>query len=95
MVWMNERKQVKIFKLIARARKLAVPNAPSGEVISNDNFKLIHTSAETTTQKPIEDERFSVTVPDSMKLKRVVEMYQWVETVNEGDDNNETTYSYS
>ena len=30
-----------------------------------------------------------------MKLKRVVEMYQWIETTNEGDENTETTYSYS
>jgi len=49
MVWMNERKQVKIFKLIARARKLAVQNAPNGEVRGDDNFKLVHTSATTTT----------------------------------------------
>ena len=52
MVWMNERKQVKIFKLIEKARKSAIPDAPSGEVSQNDNFKLVHTSATTTTQEP-------------------------------------------
>ena len=87
MVWMNERKQVKIYKLISRARDSAVPNAPTGEVISNDNFKLIHTSAATTTEEPVDDEQFNVSVADCMKLKRVVEMLQWVETTHEGDEN--------
>ena len=60
MVWMNERKQVKIYKLIERARELALANAPTGEVISEDNFKLIHTSATTTTEQSTMDEELCV-----------------------------------
>ena len=87
MVWMNERKQVKIYKLIEKARKSCIPNAPATEVSENDNFKLVHTSAHTSTQKPTEDERFSVSIADSMKLKREVEMYQWQEEKIDGGEN--------
>lgn len=95
MVWMNERKQVKIYKLIEKARELAVANAPSGEVISNYNFKLIHTSATTTTEAPIDDQELNLTVEDSIKVKRVVEMYQWNETKQDGEDDQEATYTYT
>jgi hypothetical protein len=75
MVWMNERKEVKIYKLIEKTRKDCIPDVPNGEVSSNDNLKLIHTTGKTTTDKPTQDERFSVSVDSSMKLKREVEMY--------------------
>ena len=52
MVWMNERKQVKIFKVIEKARKACIPNVPSKEVSQNDNFKLVHTSGHTSTHGP-------------------------------------------
>lgn len=55
MVWMNERKQVKIYKLIDNARTSAIPEAPATEPSDNDNFKLIHTSAHTSTDAPSED----------------------------------------
>ena len=92
---MNERKAVKIYKVIAKARELAIANAPSGEVISNYNFKLIHTSATTTTEQPVDDQELNLTVEDSMKVKRVVEMYQWNETKQEGEEGREDTYTYS
>jgi len=86
MVWMNERKQVKIYKLIEKARTSCIPEVPATEVSENDNFKLIHTSAHTATQSPSEDQQFGVVVNDSMKLKRVVEMHQWVEVKTDGSD---------
>jgi hypothetical protein len=93
MVWMNERKQVKIFKLIEKARKACIPDVPASEVSQNDNFKLVHSSAHTSTEGPTHDETFGAAVGESMKIRRVIEMYQWKETKHEKEDER-TTYTY-
>ena len=61
----------------------------------NDNFKLIHSSGTTKTDEPTQDERFSVSINDSMKVKRLVEMYQWIEEQQDNGEGEETTYNYT
>jgi len=46
----------------------------------NEN-KLIHLSGEVTTNGILTDNLFDVTAANMIKLKRVVEMYQWEESV--------------
>jgi len=53
IVWMNERKQVKIYKLIDRARNDAISISSPKSVSDGDNFKLVHTSGDTSTQEPV------------------------------------------
>ena len=49
MIWMNERKDVKMYKVITQGREAVVeadPNEPQEE----NMFKLIHVKGETSTQ---------------------------------------------
>jgi predicted aspartyl protease len=43
---------------------------------------LVYTSGVTENKIPIKDEEFNVEVENSIKIRRNVEMYQWVQTVH-------------
>ncbi|KAK2154049.1 hypothetical protein LSH36_278g02091 [Paralvinella palmiformis] len=73
----------------------------SAEVIFDENNgKLVHLSGTLKTSKLLYDEDYSVSVA-AVKLRRRVEMYQWIETeerrdVRDGDSvQEEVSYSYS
>ena len=92
MVWMNERKQVKIDKLINNGRE-AVKSSQFDGVIEEHNFELVHTSGEVTTENPIGDQQIEYMKEQCVKLKRDVQVYQWVEErVEEGEN---VRYNYS
>jgi len=88
MVWMNERKLVKIYKVIAKAREACVeanPEEPSEEL----NFKLVHANGTLSTEKTVDDEEFGLVKEGLVKLRRNVEVYQWLEedeTYQSGDE---------
>lgn len=44
--------------------------------------KLVHLTGTATTDESLTDDTFNLTVIDRIKLKRVVEMYQWKESYN-------------
>ena len=62
-----------------------------------NNYKLVHASGRCSTKELVSDERFGISKDDSVKLKRVVEVYQWVEhrETQNRDGNEVTNYSYS
>ena len=58
---------------------------------------LVHLTERLSVPKPVTDPHFNVVV-QAAKLKRVVEMYQWVETEHSRDvtdENGATTTEYS
>ncbi|MDM8568902.1 TMEM43 family protein [Thiotrichales bacterium HSG1] len=68
---------------------------------SNEN-KLIHLSGLTESHETLSDERFGIVQNNIIKLKRVVQMYQWQEETHSeteeefgGSTKTTTTYSYS
>ena len=92
LVWFNEKKQVKIYKLLSAGKKAVVQNVSINEVRKENNLKLIHAQGLMTTDAPISDERFSISCENTVKLQRVVEMYQWIQTVRTHE--HQRTYSY-
>ena len=81
MIWMNERKDVKMYKVITQGREAVVeadPNEPQEE----NMFKLIHVKGETSTQSQTSDEQFGLVYDDILKIKRTVEVFQWTENVS-------------
>lgn len=73
MVWMNERKQVKVYNTIKKARE-AVRTVDIDNPMDEDNYKLVHASGQLTTETNVIDERFNLVLPDTVKIKRVVEV---------------------
>ncbi|XP_070758821.1 transmembrane protein 43 isoform X1 [Enoplosus armatus] len=67
--------------------------------LQNDN-RLVHLSAQLRTSQPLHDPNYRVVV-QAVKLKRQVEMYQWVEYreskdyQEDGETKTETTYTYN
>lgn len=74
MVWYNERTQVKIFNLINRGRKEVI-TVPSQGLEESNNFKLVHSNGNTSTDASCDDQPFGISLSDSMKLVRHVEMF--------------------
>lgn len=74
MVWMNERKQVKMFKIVQKARE-NVTEVEIDSVTNENDYKLVHASGRCSTKEQVADERFSVTKDDTIKIKRTVEVY--------------------
>uniref|UniRef100_A0AAY4BDL7 Transmembrane protein 43 n=1 Tax=Denticeps clupeoides TaxID=299321 RepID=A0AAY4BDL7_9TELE len=74
-------------------------NSFSGPELQNDH-RLVHLSAPLHTAQPLYDPNYKVAV-HTVKLKREVEMYQWVESQESrdyeenGEKKSETTYTYS
>lgn len=59
----------------------------------SQNFKLIHGIGETHNKSDIVDSQFGVSIRDSVKLIRKVEMYQWVE--HRRKQNKSYVYTYN
>lgn len=65
-----------------------------------NNNRLVHLSAQLRTSQPLHDPNYRVVV-QAVKLKREVEMYQWVEYQEskdyqeDGETKTETTYTYN
>jgi hypothetical protein len=43
VIWMNERKQAKMYSLITKATKAVIRNCDSEDVMGGNNFELVHT----------------------------------------------------
>ena len=72
LIWINERKIVKYEERMAYAKKTIVTNAK--EPFDEHELQLVHTVGNCENKRPIIDDEFSVKVPNSYRLKRVVEM---------------------
>lgn len=73
---------------------------PFSSLDLQNNNRLVHLSAQLRTSQPLHDPNYRVVV-QAVKLKRQVEMYQWVEYQESkdyqenGETKTETTYTYN
>lgn len=71
---MNERKKVKIYRVLQAGRENVI-EVDIDNVQDSNNYKLVHASGRCTTKQDVKDERFSIKLDDTVKIQRVVEMY--------------------
>jgi hypothetical protein len=82
VLWKNEGCAVRIAKGLAEGRG-EVAEAPSGQLNTALEGRLIHTTGRVSTATGALDPLFQFAQPDAVRIERRVEMYQWVEKVSE------------
>jgi len=100
-LWFNERRSVEVSRLINRGAAICQEAKP--EIVESDlNGELVHICGKIGNSKIIHDEDFGVTADNSVKLRRVVEVYQVQERSSSktkkdqigGGQTTTTTYGY-
>ena len=92
LLWWNEGNDVKNIKTIEEARESLV-NVKSDEVDPANEGKLVSTNGTIKViDESLKDAYFNIVVPNTGKLVRIVEMYQWVEDCDTEDDRTVCTY---
>lgn len=100
VLFTNEGRAMRVAASLDEGLSLVVSLEPSFAPEVQNNNHLIHLSAPLRTAQPLHDPNYRVAV-HAVKLKRQVEMYQWVEHQEsrdyeeDGQTKTETTYSYS
>ena len=100
LLWWNEGRSVGTAKGLAEGAKVTM-EAEAGTVDPAKEGRLVHVIGKTTLEGPAEDELFGITGPDLLKLRRLVEVFQWVEETKQttrtklgGGEETITEYSY-
>ena len=101
LLWWNEGRSVATAKGLTEGAKVTM-EAEAGVVDPAKEGQLVHVIGKTTLETPAEDEMFGVTGPDLLKLRRLVEVYQWVEETKQtqrtklgGGEETITEYNYT
>jgi len=101
LLWWNEGRSVKTARGLAEGAKITV-EATAESVDPGQEGMLVHVSGKTALTGPAADAMFGVTAPDLIKLRRSVEIFQWIETKKEttttrtgGSEETVTEYSYA
>ncbi|MCH2229938.1 MAG: TMEM43 family protein [Crocinitomicaceae bacterium] len=99
LLWYNEGRAVKTHQGLQEGGS-SVLSVASKSINPENNGKLIHVTGSVVTSDSLVDEKFGVKV-NALKLKRTVEMFQWVEEQEEtrrkkigGGEETVTTYKY-
>ncbi|XP_026534097.1 transmembrane protein 43 [Notechis scutatus] len=100
ILFTNEGRTLKTASSLAEGLSLVVP-LDNIQIVSHENDKkLVHLSGILRTSKPLYDPSYGLSIR-AVKLKRQVEMYQWVEYEDSkeyeenGEVKKETRYSYN
>ena len=95
MLFWNECNSVTTAQSLAEGAAAVVSVSPDTIDAANDG-KLVHVSGDATTDETLTDADFGVSLK-AIKLKREVEMYQWVEksTTKSSSNSKKTKYTYS
>lgn len=99
LLYYNEGQSVMMAKSLDEGLSKVVLLDTTEVAFDENNGKLVYASGPINTEKVVSDPDFNIAI-HAVKLKRVVEMYQWVEhaSQNEVSENGkirvETTYSY-
>lgn len=100
LLWWNEARAVKVAKGLTEGSKTVV-SVSAEKILPDHEGKLVHTSGPLTSEETLYDEVFAVSAPKAIKLRRQVEMYQWVEEASTqtekklgGSEEAKTTYTY-
>nr|WP_321451792.1 TMEM43 family protein [uncultured Carboxylicivirga sp.] len=99
VLWWNEGRAVKTAKGLKEGQSQVVTIDPNVVDKANDG-KLVHLTGKVLTDKILNDAEFDINV-NALKLRRNIEMYQWVEETKKekekeigGSEKTKTTYSY-
>ena len=100
MVW-NEGRAIEAITAL-NAGQRAVVSVPADTVDRGREGALVHVIGAATAQGATRDRTFAVELPDTLRLRRVVEMYQWEENESTraertvgGSETRTTTYEYA
>ncbi|XP_053529935.1 transmembrane protein 43 isoform X2 [Ictalurus punctatus] len=100
VLFTNEGRAIRTASSLDEGLAQVVTLHPDVYVDPQNNGRLVHLSASLRTAQPLYDPNYKVSV-QAVKLKRNVEMYQWVESQESrdyqenGETKTETTYTYS
>ncbi|XP_030634218.1 transmembrane protein 43-like [Chanos chanos] len=100
VLFTNEGRAIRTAASLDEGLSQVVSVHPSSGVDFQNNGRLIHISGPLRTSQPIYDPNYNIAV-QAVKLRREVEMYQWVEHQESrdyeenGETKTETTYTYS
>lgn len=99
LLWYNEGRAVKTAKGLEQGQEEVI-SVESTKVDPSNDGKLIHVAGLVETKDSLVDDQFGIKI-NALKLKRSVEMYQWIQkstTTSKkkigGGEENVTTYSY-
>ncbi|NNE91342.1 MAG: hypothetical protein HKN23_06815 [Verrucomicrobiales bacterium] len=98
----NEGRAVKRYQTLKQGQEIVI-SVPADAVDAANEGQLVHLTGNSKVESgPLTDSLFGITQEGVVKLKRRVEMYQWVETKRTkekdqvgGGQRKETTYTYS
>lgn len=93
VLFLNEKYTVENLAALAKAREIVV-HVEADEIKPENDGKLVHFNGTEETDETLKDEVFGVSI-NAVHLKRNVEMYQWVEEKEEGEDDEKPTYNYT
>ncbi|XP_062842901.1 transmembrane protein 43 [Trichomycterus rosablanca] len=100
LLFTNEGRAIRTANSLDEGLSQVVPLHPDAYINPQNNGLLVHLSAKLRTAQPLYDPNYKVAV-HAVKLKRNVEMYQWVEYQEtrdykeDGETKSETTYTYN
>ncbi|KAI1890330.1 hypothetical protein AGOR_G00152620 [Albula goreensis] len=100
VLFTNEGRALRVATSLDEGLSQVVSLEPHSALELQNNNRLVHLTAPLRTAQPLYDPNYRVTV-QAVKLRRHVEMYQWVEYQESrdyeenGEKKTETTYSYN
>ncbi|KAM7422616.1 hypothetical protein PAMA_010585 [Pampus argenteus] len=100
VLFTNEGRALQTASSLNEGLSQVVSLEPYSSLDLQNNNRLVHLSAQLHTSQPLHDPNYRVVV-QAVKLKRQVEMYQWVEYQEskdyeeDGQTKTETTYTYN
>ncbi|KAM7402131.1 hypothetical protein PAMP_017397 [Pampus punctatissimus] len=100
VLFTNEGRALQTESSLNEGLSQVVSLGPYSSLDLQNNNRLVHLSAQLHTSQPLHDPNYRVVV-QAVKLKRQVEMYQWVEYQEskdyeeDGQTKTETTYTYN
>lgn len=80
MLWKNEKKLVTYARLLGTAKKEFKEVKDVTNPLDEQDLDLVFCTGQTENAQAIPDHEFGISVDNSYRLKRTVEMYQWEET---------------
>ena len=100
LLWWNEGRSVKTYQGLKEGEKIAISIAAETVDAGNDG-KLVHLVGHAQAKDEVTDSAFGAKLSGAIKLRRTVEMFQWVETKKTttktklgGGEETVTEYSY-
>jgi len=100
LLFWNEGRAVQTYQSLKEGQGLVL-NIDGGAVDTANDGKLVHLTADATTEEALVDEDFGISA-NAIRLRRNAEMYQWKETEKSetrqklgGGEETVTTYTYS